>query len=123
MDKLKPFLCRVLPDWLEPLTDLALDLRWTWNHGGDTLWQTIDPQAWEATQNPWWILQSLSDERIIALGNDLNFRDELGRMIELRESYLKTTGWCKGSYLERPFNPIAYFSMGYFSRRLPENCQ
>jgi starch phosphorylase len=34
-------------------------------------------------------------------------------MIELRESYLKTTGWCKGSYLERPFNPIAYFSMEF----------
>ena len=53
MDKLYPFLCRPLPDWMEPLADLSLDLRWTWHHGGDYLWKSLDADAWDITQNPW----------------------------------------------------------------------
>ena len=31
------FLRRELPDALQVLTELALDLRWTWSHAGDAL--------------------------------------------------------------------------------------
>jgi starch phosphorylase len=33
------------------LTELALDLRWTWNHPTDDVWRELDPELWEATQN------------------------------------------------------------------------
>ena len=39
MDTLPNFLMRPLPEGLEPLTDLVLDLRWTWSHAGDALWR------------------------------------------------------------------------------------
>jgi len=43
----RPFLPREVPKGLEPLTELALDLRWTWCHGCDALWREIDADAWE----------------------------------------------------------------------------
>jgi len=38
------------------LTELALNLRWTWNHAADELWGRLDPELWELTQNPWVVL-------------------------------------------------------------------
>jgi starch phosphorylase len=37
------FLPRALPEGLGALTELALDLRWTWSHAGDALWRKLDP--------------------------------------------------------------------------------
>ena len=42
-----------LPTELEELRELALDLRWSWSHVADDLWQRIDPELWHRTQNPW----------------------------------------------------------------------
>ena len=51
MDNIKRYLTRELPPQLERLTELALDLRWSWSHASDMLWHTIDPELWEATGN------------------------------------------------------------------------
>src|ERR1019366_8218779 len=37
----------------DSLTELALDLRWSWNHATDEIWRKLDPALWELTQNPW----------------------------------------------------------------------
>jgi len=37
------YLPRALPEPLAGLTTLALDLRWSWHHGTDILWETVDP--------------------------------------------------------------------------------
>ena len=42
-----------LPEGLEGLAELALDLRWSWNHAADKLWKYIDPELWSMTSNPW----------------------------------------------------------------------
>src|SRR5579872_2122902 len=31
----------------DTLTDLALDMRWSFNHAADRLWEQIDPELWE----------------------------------------------------------------------------
>ena len=36
------------------LSDLALDLRWSWNHVADELWKQIDPGLWDLTQMRGW---------------------------------------------------------------------
>jgi starch phosphorylase len=54
------FFPRDLPAPLRALTELALDLHWTWSHAGDALWQTVSPEIWEQTRNPWIILQDLT---------------------------------------------------------------
>ena len=38
------------------LTELALDLRWAWNHAADDLWRQLDPDLWERTGNAWFVL-------------------------------------------------------------------
>lgn len=30
----------------DPITELALDLRWTWNHSTDELWRELEPELW-----------------------------------------------------------------------------
>src|SRR5260370_42629463 len=46
-------------DSYESLAELALNLRWSWNHSSDELWGRLDPDLWELTQNPWVILQTV----------------------------------------------------------------
>jgi hypothetical protein len=41
-----------LPPRLATLRDLALDLRWTWSHQADALWEPIDSELWNRTRNP-----------------------------------------------------------------------
>jgi Protein of unknown function (DUF3417) len=36
----------------DTLVDLALDLRWSWSHMEDKLWEPLDPELWELTHNP-----------------------------------------------------------------------
>ena len=52
------YLPRSLPPPLLGLYELAIDLRWSWNHAADSLWEFADPQLWHATNNPWLILQA-----------------------------------------------------------------
>ena len=56
------YLPRGLPTPLQGLATLALDLRWSWNHGADSLWRQVAPELWEATANPWLILETISDQ-------------------------------------------------------------
>ena len=46
------------------LTDLALDLRWSFNHSADQLWEQLDPELWDLTHNPWVLLQTVSREKL-----------------------------------------------------------
>jgi starch phosphorylase len=104
---------RILPPELAGLEELALDLRWTWSHAADRLWQTLAPTVWERTENPWLILQSLSDRRVAELAADGQFRDQLARILAARKEYLDGPTWFSEQYPESPISGIAYFSMEY----------
>lgn len=104
---------RLLPAGLEALTDLALDLRWTWSHGADDLWRMLDKDAWEMTKNPWVLLQDVPDQRLQQLADDKPFRAELKRVSDEREQHLADVGWY--GQMQDPFNigKVAYFSMEF----------
>jgi len=55
---------------LDALTEIALDMRWSWNHAADDLWSQLDPELWELTRNPWTMLQTVSRERLKTLSAD-----------------------------------------------------
>jgi hypothetical protein len=46
------------------LTELALDLRWSWNHSADQLWAQLEPELWARTHNPWVVLQTVSRAKV-----------------------------------------------------------
>lgn len=107
------YLLRTLPNRLEPLIDLALDLRWTWSHVGDALWRHIDPDMWERTQNPWLILQSVSSERLDVLCQDALFIEQLDALLTEREQYHSPPDWFSSEHADSALRKVAYFSMEY----------
>ncbi|MBP0632863.1 alpha-glucan family phosphorylase [Cupriavidus sp. AcVe19-1a] len=114
------FLPRTLPETLSALTELALDLRWTWSHALDALWQTIEPELWARSPNPWVILQNISQKRLDELAGDSIFLQDLNRAIENRRCYLSELGWyARRRDSDSPIR-VAYFSMEFgLSEALP----
>jgi starch phosphorylase len=91
--KLSAYLPRALPASLETVADLATDLRWTWSHESDALWRAMDSEVWEQTENPYVVLQYLSEERLQELSADPVFVYQLKRLEEKRREYLTMPGW------------------------------
>ena len=107
-----PGAVRDLPPALSSLVDLALDLRWTWSHAGDALWRSIDPETWEATRNPWFVLQNTRHERLDELAHDIAFMDSLRRLDGERHEHLRAHSWC-ARCVPGFAKQIAYFSMEF----------
>jgi len=112
---LHAFLPRDLPPGIDPLTEMALDLRWTWSHATDDIWRTIDSATWDATHNPWIILQSVPHERLETLAEDGSFRQRLATILAERRRYAAAGATADATPL-----PTAYFSMEFgLSEALP----
>ena len=107
------FFNRPLPDGLEGLNELALDLRWTWSHFSDRLWERLDPEAWERTGNPYYILQSVSQARLEVAADDEDLKADLQTWLNQRTEYLNDPGWYGRSYGDIDLKGIAYFSMEF----------
>jgi starch phosphorylase len=65
------------------LAELALDLRWSWNHGADEFWKQLDSVLWELTSNPWVVLQTVSREKLKLLSTDPTFRQEVEALLQV----------------------------------------
>ncbi len=104
---------RTLPQGLEGLTELALDLRWTWSHAGDALWRRLSAELWEQTRNPWAILQNMAEAELTAIARDPSFVHELSRIVEERQRYLNDRTWYAERHPDSRLNAIAYFSMEF----------
>lgn len=101
-----------LPQGLEALTDLALDLRWTWNHATDGLWETLSADVWARIRNPWLILQVVSQRRLEQLAQDEAFRKRLAAAAAERRDYLQQPAWFERNGLA-PVPLVAYFCLEY----------
>ena len=107
------YLPRALPDPLKGLATLALDLRWSWNHGADALWHQVAPKLWEASANPWLVLETVSDRRLQGLATDTAFLKKLQRQLKAREAHFDEKSWFS-EYVDGRFSGhVAYFSMEF----------
>ncbi|MDT7042389.1 alpha-glucan family phosphorylase [Candidatus Nitronereus thalassa] len=114
------FFHRPMPEGLEGLNDLALDLRWTWSHFSDRLWERLDHETWERTGNPYFILQSVSQARLEEAAQDLELRRDLQSWLKERKDYLKEPGWFGATHATELLQKVAYFSMEFgLSEALP----
>ncbi len=96
-----------LPDSLKRLEEIAQNLWWVWNSDAKSMFRKIDAEAWiEANSNPIQLLNILSYEKLISLGNDAGFVKKLDAVYANFKSYMSV-----------PFNKekpsVAYFSMEY----------
>lgn len=113
------YLIPPLPDGLEGLADLALDLRWSWSHATDPLWKCIDPELWAVTRNPWLILQTVAATRLDALAADSAFRKLVNDHVKTQREALEDPAWFQQAY-SQPSLTVAYFSMEFgLSEALP----
>jgi len=105
---------------IETLVELALDLRWSWEHASDELWAEIDPDLWIRTHNPWVVLQTASRTRLRELLAQPAFRDRTQRLRERQRAYLEAQGWFAQRHPAATQCRVAYFCMEFgLSEALP----
>ncbi len=103
----------------DALTQLALDLHWTWNHSADEVWKRLDPELWELTGNPWLILQAVSQRKLDAV-TDSAFRSRVEELLEEVSAKKASAAWFQSAHPNSPLKTAAYFSMEYMlSEALP----
>ena len=77
----------------ESLAELALDLRWSWNHAADNVWRQLDPALWEFTQNPWVVLQTVSRDKLQHVLADPAFRKNIDDLLQAKRQAAETPAW------------------------------
>jgi starch phosphorylase len=113
------YLIPPLPEGLEGLAEVGLDLRWSWSHATDPLWERIDPELWSLTRNPWLILQSVSSARLEALAQDPAFRAQVDEHLRRHRKGWEEPCWFSEAHTSTPLT-VAYFSMEFgLSEALP----
>src|SRR6202167_641578 len=104
----------------DALTDLALDLRWSFNHSADQLWERLDAELWELTHNPWVVLQTVSRERLQSVTADASFQKLLANLQEQNRIAEESEGWFQKTHPGSGLSTVAYFSMEFIlSEALP----
>ena len=97
----------------ERLAELALDLRWSWNHRADDIWEQLDPALWARTQNPWIVLQSVSRERLERALADSTFVQSVEDLLESSRRAIAAPAWFQTNHPRSPLSRVAYFSMEF----------
>ena len=104
----------------DSLAELALDMRWSWNHAADELWKQLDPALWELTHNPWVVLQTVSRDQLKRMLADSTFSEKVDTLMQSKKRAAKTPAWFQTHNPQSPLTAVAYFSMEFMlSEALP----
>ena len=104
----------------DSLAELALNMRWSWNHATDEVWRRLDPELWETTHNPWVVLQTVSRDRIERVLADPVFRKNVDGLVQIRRKVLGSPAWFQENHAQSSLTCAAYFSMEFMlSEALP----
>ena len=98
---------------VEILAELALDLRWSWNHCTDNIWQQLDPALWARTQNPWIVLQTVSRERLQRALADPVFVKTVDDLVQSERIATQAPAWFQMNHAQSVLTRVAYFSMEF----------
>jgi starch phosphorylase len=104
----------------DSLAELALDMRWSWNHAADEVWRELDPALWDLTHNPWGVLQTVSRDRMERVLGDPGFRKKVDDLVQAKRQATEAPAWFQQTYPQSPLTCVAYFSMEFMlSEALP----
>jgi glycogen phosphorylase len=110
-----------LPESLTRLSDLALNLRWSWDDRCRRLFRWVDPDQWEVVRHdPVRLLGTVPASRLHELANDPSFMAFLDEIHDDLARYMDSPGWMqlRGP---SPLRNIAYFSPEFgISEALPQ---
>ncbi|SHG94481.1 alpha-glucan family phosphorylase [Geodermatophilus nigrescens] len=111
MRALRRFTVRAaLPEALTPLSQLVMNLRWSWHAETRDLFETLDPDLWRRCGNdPVKVLGEVSAERLATLSTDRRFLRRLQDVVDDLEDYLSAEHWYQSLGPDAP-RSIAYFS-------------
>ncbi|HEX6450025.1 MAG TPA: alpha-glucan family phosphorylase [Trebonia sp.] len=118
MRAIRRFTVRVtLPQRLQPLHDLMLNLRWSWHPPTVELLTSIDPDAWErAGGDPVAMLSALRPGKLAELAGDEDFLHRLDEVVADLRAYTGRPRWYQSGEAGDPESlprAIAYFSPEY----------
>jgi glycogen phosphorylase len=120
---ISPFLPAFLPNEVEKIDSLVMlarDLRWSWNHGADKLWQLLDDELWQRTYNPWIVLRTVSWDKLKNVLADPNFCKILQELLKQQQLHDTSSDWFKDNHSQSSLTCAAYFSMEFMlSEALP----
>jgi glycogen phosphorylase len=107
----------VLPEGLDPLRSLMLNLRWSWHAGTRELFASIDPLSRElAEQDPATLLSRVPQDRLARLAADPEFLRRLRAAGDDLQEYLTGPRWYQAEPADAAGGlptAIAYFSPEY----------
>jgi len=102
------------------LGELALDMRWSWNHAADEIWAQLDPGLWDLTHNPWVVLQTVSRDRLQQALGDPVFRKKVDDLVESKSHEAEVPAWFQQRHPRSGVTSVAYFCMEFMlSEALP----
>ena len=107
-----------LPGPLQPLRDLALNLRWTWRRQTVDLFRSLDPQVFEDSgENPFAMLSQVPAGRLAEAARDETFLAQMRSEVGDLRTYLDSGRWFQrtvpGAQGSGEGSSIAYFSMEF----------
>jgi starch phosphorylase len=104
----------------DSLAELALDMRWSWNHAADEVWRKLDPALWEQTHHPCVVLQTVSREQLERVLADPAFRKHVDDLVQAKRRAAEAPAWFQQNHAGTPLTCVAYFSMEFMlSEALP----
>ena len=104
----------------DSLAELALDMRWSWNHATDKVWRQLDPALWDLTQNPWVVLQTVARDQLERVLADPAYRKNVDDLLRAKRQAAETPAWFQQHHPQAPLSCVAYFSMEFMlSEALP----
>ncbi|MFC1412212.1 alpha-glucan family phosphorylase [Streptacidiphilus sp. N1-12] len=105
----------VLPEPLQALGELALNLRWSWHPETRDLFREVEPETWEAAgRDPVRLLGQVAPQRLTALAADRRFLRRLGDAADDLRDYLTGPRWYQEQQA-RPEAPKLPAAIAYFS--------
>jgi starch phosphorylase len=102
------------------LTDLAMDLRWSWSSAANQIWKQLDAALWAETHSPLIVLQTVSGDTLKQRLSDPAFRQKVDTIVREKQAADAAASWFSGSHPGSPLTAVAYFSMEFMlSEALP----
>jgi len=110
-----------LPEPLLPLSQLVMNLRWSWHPEARDLFEALDPQLWQTCNgDAVKVLGEVSAERLATLAKDRRFLRRLQDVVDDLQEYLTGEHWYQTLGPDAP-KCVAYFSAEFgISEVLPQ---